>query len=317
MNPSTLSYTSANALPAKLLHPRVYGVLKLKFEPMHVQLCLTNKCQLSCSYCSCGKRDRKQEASRGRLDRDLSALYHAGMDAVTITGGGEPLLYPELDRVLLGLTKNRAKIGLVTNGIGLKAWPMDIYKVLSWIRISFDSDRRELPDIDPLAETQGIVKPAFSYVYRKGDEKDQNLWTLYQWAKNRRLTHLRIVTDILHPPEFIDNSVRQIRTDNVILQDRRSYREGARKCWISLIKPVVDVDGTVYPCCGAQYALDDDSHLFPPDMAMGNVQEYLDHHVQPQTPFDGSKCKKCYYHQYNELLDILKSVDDLEDVPFV
>ena len=75
-----------------------------------------------------------------------------------------------------------------------------------------------------------------------------------------------------------------------------------RERLISLLKPVIGADGLLYPCCGTQYA------MFPPPgdyddlMCMGPAIELYSIY-QEQKHFDGSQCVRCYYDEYNALLE--------------
>ena len=86
--------------------------------------------------------------------------------------------------------------------------------------------------------------------------------------------------------------------EKLIFQRRSAYDTGMSPCLLSLLKPVIDVDGSLYPCCGVQYASEDENELrkMPLSFVMGKWSDY------PLKPFDGKICKKCYYGDYNRVL---------------
>jgi len=75
-------------------------------------------------------------------------------------------------------------------------------------------------------------------------------------------------------------------------------------CLLSILKPVIGVDGYIYPCCGTQYALEDPARDYDRAMRMGKIED-LEDIILNQAFFNGSICHKCYYSQYNEALDVM------------
>ena len=86
------SYSAAGTLPIKiLLHDKLIQRIRKegKIMPIHVQLCPTNKCNLSCAFCSCSERDKKLELSYENIDEIMTKAKHCGCESVTITGDAE------------------------------------------------------------------------------------------------------------------------------------------------------------------------------------------------------------------------------------
>jgi hypothetical protein len=297
------SYTSASAFPTKLIGKA--NVLMNRFQPIHVQLNITNACQLRCSYCSCRDRDRSLSMDMGVLKGTFKDLVAHGARAVTITGGGEPLLHPQFPEIVDVLRGHELELGLVTNGIAMRSWPREVFEKFSWIRVSFDSEREMLPDL------YTGIPIAFSYVYVPGSEKTANFISLTEQAKRGLITHLRVVSDI----QAVDNAryafINKPVHPRIILQDRSKYTRGTSRCWIALIKPVVDVDGLVYPCCGVQYAVRNTPSSFISELCMGGVSKYLSQYVTPQRPFDGSMCDVCYHNMQNTTLEAFKELPEV------
>jgi MoaA/NifB/PqqE/SkfB family radical SAM enzyme len=311
------SYTSAGSFPVKLL-AHVSRMLTHGIRPIHPQIYLTSRCQLSCDFCSCKERDKAGDIDVGLFKEYVSKLAIKGARAVTITGGGEPLLHPDFP-VLLGELKCLSyKVGMATNGIAIKDYDPKLFTEFDWIRISMDGKRDRLPEV-PLG-----LKHAYSYVYRADEEIGDPLNLLIGKARKGAITHLRVVSDIIKPAagRTLAKTLAKLSKDgdmpgNVIFQNRADSTPGSKDCWLSLLKPVIDVDGQIYPCCGAQYALRLDERRMPPEMSMGDLQAYLTDYVLPQRPFDGSKCRFCYYRKYNDVLALVKRLHDVRDVDFV
>ena len=88
-----------------------------RYNPLLAQVVVTRRCNLSCGYCN--EYDNFSppvalEALTARIDR-LAELNAA---AVTFTGG-EPLLHPDLDRLIRAARRHGLIVTLITNGFRL------------------------------------------------------------------------------------------------------------------------------------------------------------------------------------------------------
>ncbi|MCX6113150.1 MAG: radical SAM protein [Proteobacteria bacterium] len=291
-----LSYQSAGVLPAKLVINQEWNY-KNKLRPIHLQIYPTNKCNANCSFCSCAGRDKSQELDWGFLKKEIVTFAVLGGKAITLTGGGEPLMYEKISELIEFISSINIKVGLVTNGRLLgKTQNLD---KLTWCRISsndnFDRDIVNKIDIDW----------SLSYVWDGNSIKVKSLIGFSN--ENPNVSHFRIVNDINNPqdiPKF-DND------EKVIYQAREGYDTGSKRCWMGIVKPVLNADGLYYPCCGVQYATNTSKQM-PPEMVIGKtIKEVFD----KQKPFDGSVCKKCYYKNYNDVFDLAKS--DVKHLEFI
>jgi organic radical activating enzyme len=307
------SYTAASTFPAKLLQN--IGVIECVRQgyipPVHVQLNPTNRCNLKCGFCSCSERDKKVELSLDSIVETMSRFKTLGCQSVTITGGGEPLLHPNINTLLATLNLDlKIKVGLVTNGTQFKN--LANYLDITWCRISSSDDRE--PDWAGImnAVQQGPkVDWAFSHVLTR-EPSWEILERLVVFANKHKFTHVRIVGDLLD----IDLAATQVKQaqnhlyvqgisdSRVIYQDRAEYTKGRQRCGISLLKPVLGADGGIYPCCGVQYAQDTPGRDLVASMSMGTIED-IDRIWKEQNAFDGSVCSRCYYDPYNLALDLL------------
>jgi len=289
MKNKNLSYTSASAFPVKLIINSAWNV-EGKLRPVHLQFIPTNVCPLNCSFCSCKDKDSRQIPFQ-KAKTEIKKFAKLGGQAITITGGGEPLAYPKINEIIDLCHSLGLKIGLVTNGVLWKN--LKTAEKITWCRISTSVENHFR------AEWAESIKKipidwAFSYVYT-GDRKD--LKNLLETVIALPITHVRVVSDI-----FEENKIPQvIKDEKIIYQNRDKYTRGMKQCWISLVKPVLHVDGYYYPCCGVQYARKGTKRDMIEEMRCAdNLEEFY----EKQIPFDGSKCDKCYYNQYNEALDL-------------
>lgn len=315
------SYSSASVYPVKLLQNKVTDEDK-KIIPIHVQLNLTNKCNLSCSYCSCENRDRKLEIGYNKAVDIMRKYKQIGCKAVTISGGGEPLLHKEINHIIKYIDHLGISIGLVTNGIALPK--LYSYEYIKWIRVSFDDDRRfnieYERNLDDAVKLSPNVDWAFSYVLSSMPNYEK-IQKIIQFANRYNFTHIRLVSNLLDLEsvpvmEKVSNYLKDSKVDDsrVIYQGRKIFTKGTEKCLMSLLKPVIDVDGRLYPCCGIQYSAEQPDKKFDKNVSMGDVNE-IDSIFNKQRYYNGQQCVKCYYSAYNIVLDYM--VREVEHGEFV
>ena len=308
------SYTAASTLPVKLLQ-NAFVINRIRagyIPPQHVQLNPTNRCNLKCGFCSCSERDKKAELDLEQLLMVMANFQKFGCRSVTITGGGEPLLHPDIDALIKILHGLGIKVGLVTNGTQFNKFSG--YKNVTWCRISSSDDREpEWAGILNAVQAGPEVDWAFSHVLTRTPDWPR-LCRLVSFANKNDFTHVRIVGDLLDI-ELAAAQVNQARNhlyvqgiddSRVIYQDRAEYVTGRERCGISLLKPVIGADGGIYPCCGVQYAQDPPGRDLVDSMRMGTLDD-IDRIWKEQVAFDGSVCSRCYYDGYNSALELLST----------
>jgi len=212
------------------------------------------------------------------------------------------------------------KVGLVTNGLLLSGLHDYYIKKLTWCRVSF-SDERGTGGFEDIITRAVTASPgvdwAFSYVVTKNYDRDK-LEFIIDLATRLNFTHVRVVSDLidLDGCEPMDKVKESIRVDDslAIYQSRQDFTRGQNPCYISLLKPVLGADGNVYPCRGAQYAIDGEKLDLVSQMSMGSINEFPSL-VSDQMFFDGTVCDRCYYSEYNNALeDMLCPMKHLEFV---
>jgi organic radical activating enzyme len=336
------SFSSAETIPVKLfVNEELWKscVSDGKIIPIHLQLNPTNKCWFECSFCSCGNRDRSIELDWENLKRFLVMFKRLGGQSVTITGGGEPLLYSHINDLILYLYELNIHVGVVTNGSAWLALKPDVFKGVVWCRVSASDElptqlqrlKRSSPNIldDWFRDfkRQMFLYPnvdwALSYVLSKRPNIPL-IKRMINFTNENNLTHMRIVSDILRADqiETVMDKLKEeiqhskINDDVVNYQGRASWSKGQEKCWLSLAKPVVGADGYLYPCCGTQYALKDATGDYPESMRLGYMFD-LPRLITSQECFNGSVCHKCYYQSYNEHLDPMKNAVKIKHRRFI
>lgn len=309
------SYTAASIRPVKLYLGDVFDCGGIR--PVHVQLNPTNRCNKNCHFCSCKNRDKSAECDISEYRRLIPQLYSHGCRAITITGGGEPLMHPHLDELIHLCSSNRIDTGLVTNGLLLSTRHIESLSKTTWCRISCSGSDENIPSfLERLKQVVPQVKTdwAFSYVLDK-NHMDGTLRQYIDFANEQEFTHVRVVHDLLSKTNYPNPMLAYTDMDlsRVIYQPRKEYTKGAKQCFVSRLRPNIDPNGNVFPCCGIQYALEKPSLDYDKSMCMGSIQEYLN----TSEPFDGSVCARCYYSEYNIMLKEMSDAQRVKHEKFV
>lgn len=136
----------------RTIWPRVSSVAEgaRSSAPLVVDLDPTSFCDLACPECISAKVLNQGRFTKDRL-RDLSHEFaDAGVRAVVLIGGGEPLAHPGTKEVIRVLGAAGVHVGLVTNGTMLDRYQDDLVEYGTWVRVSMDA---------ATSETYGRVRP--------------------------------------------------------------------------------------------------------------------------------------------------------------
>ena len=324
------SYTAASIFPTKLLHQQV--TKNGKIIPVHIQLIPTNACNLSCDFCSCSDRDKSKKLSLDQMIKVIDTVADRGTKAMTITGGGEPLMHSKVNGVIKYAGSKGIQSGLVTNGILLNR--LDKHDSLTWCRISSSDDRTPAYDTIASAVNKNTQTDfAFSHVITEHPNYE-TIRNLINFANHFDFSHVRLVSDLLnldkvpsmeevkknlswceyHPTDKLTLMCQSAFDDRrVIYQGRKDSTKGTKDCYISLLKPIIAPEG-IFACCGIQYAIHGQPRDMVKEMSMGKIED-LPEILDRQIPFNGSKCDTCFYSQYNSALEqLLTKPEHLEFV---
>ena len=115
--------------------------------PIHVRIKPTNACNHNCWYCAY-RADHMQLGQdmvvrdmipRDKLSEIIEDLSEMGVQAVTFSGGGEPLVYPHLAESVKKLIENNISFATLTNGARLTGEIAELFAHNgTWVRISMD-----------------------------------------------------------------------------------------------------------------------------------------------------------------------------------
>jgi len=136
--------------------------------PVHVRIKPINHCNHNCWYCAyradqlqLGEgMDVKDRIPDHKMFEIVEDLVEIGVEAVTFSGGGEPLIYKTLPEVVERLAKGGIRVAALTNGANLKGRVADVFAEHgTWVRVSIDAW-----DDDSYAKSRGIKSGEFSRV---------------------------------------------------------------------------------------------------------------------------------------------------------
>jgi hypothetical protein len=309
MNTLKNSYVAANEIPWKLMLSKD-AIKNNNIHPYHIQLIPTNRCNSKCVWCSCKNVNRSEEMDYYEILRVINHFYSLGTKAITISGGGEPTLHPRICDIITYCAEGNIDVGMVSNGSIISGDSHLCHicnKYLTWLRLSVtdtEGDSYDTNTIRNIASSMPYVDIGISFTVTNTPNMDlvKEICEIAEGYTN--ITHIRFVSEIVHGiNNGIMEKVKEISeliTTKGIYQERAAWTKGEKQCLVSKLRPVIDPDGQVYPCCGTQYAKGATLQM-DKNMSMGHWSTFtLD------TPyFDGSVCNKCYYDQYQKALNVM------------
>lgn len=96
-------------------------------------------CNLKCPYCSVTYRDTHSRIPLERIKCYVEDLMKRGLQAVILTGGGEPTFYPHFNELVQWLKLEKSlSVALITNGTTSARIKPETLACFSWIRVSIN-----------------------------------------------------------------------------------------------------------------------------------------------------------------------------------
>ena len=308
------SFTSTDPLSLKILldGELVESMQKdKKILPRHIQLNIENTCTQNCSWCSTANRNKTLEMPYEKIMKVMEKFKSLGTKGCTIAGCGEFLCHPRANDIISGIYNLGIDVGLVTNGDLInKLGKEDLEKII-WIRISFGDGKKTSEDfwknLSEAIEKGENVDWGCSYVIANEKPDYSLIKEIVEFSNCHNLIYIRIVNDIFNADKLrgvmklVKKRLKEDGIDDslVIYQDRSEWTKGIKKCPIGLLKPVITPDGKLSPCCADNCKDNPPSRDFVGDW--GTIED-IDEIWEEQKCYDGSKCVKCFYSNYNTLL---------------
>jgi len=121
--------------------------MSLKRRFLKARFSLTNDCPYNCYFCHNEGMGKQENANEERLSvKDyiyLAKILKKEFDLKCITlTGGDPFLYPNLDKLVVGLKKIDIEVLALTRGLPVHQWLIkspDIFKYLDYVYFSIET----------------------------------------------------------------------------------------------------------------------------------------------------------------------------------
>lgn len=331
--------------------------------PKQAHVILSDLCNQDCSFCAYrmsgytsnelfmgkseaspyGHSNPKRWIPTDRALALLDELKSAGVLAVQFTGGGEPTVHPDHDRIFRRALDLGFKCSLVSNGV---KWADSLYPILmdfDWVRVSIDAGTPEtyarirntpkgnFEKVWDHVRTLAAIKPGpilgIGYVVIPGNDAEiveacriasesgaNNVRLSAAFTTEGEKPYADIYDDIkeriilakrlYERPDF---AIHDLFGDRVA--DLKQHNPDYRTCHFQSYTTYIGGDLNVYRCC--VYAYNERGKI-----AGGNLKERSfdafwksDERKADFKSFDARGCERCQFNEKNRIMDTLLSDD--------
>lgn len=266
--------------------------------PVTVEIHLTNRCNIKCSYCCFADRQDNTEMSFKDAIAVVEKLSDMHVKAVAFSGGGEPTMHPNLAAVIAHARRAGMDVGLITNGVKFDSY---LLNNLKWVRFSLDAGNatlyKKIKGVDKYNDVIRNIKNAVEYKEDCNLPVTIGIHTVVTEDNVDRLYEIATLADFLGVDYF---QYRPLERGNTlekpeIPRDLRIPIMDTSYKWEEL------KEATPYTCCpGADFigvvGVDLNFyicsvHTYDKTASYGNVlTSFLDNRHLVQREFDYSKC---------------------------
>lgn len=227
--------------------------------PVTFEIDASNYCQNDCGFCMFAfhLKTNRVHLPMGLYYKALNSFRHMGVKSITFTGGGEPLMNPNINKMIHLALKDNMRVGLVTNGILLPEI-LDIAPRLEYVRVSIDSATRETykkvkgkdyfikvcNNIMELIDQGCVVGISFVVTQDNKHEVDE----FHELAMNLGVDYAQI------KPELkvcdMETQVEGIKGDKFFVTERYNIDSSSMlQCRIAGLIGILGATGKLYYCC--------------------------------------------------------------------
>jgi len=294
------------------MEENVYNISKLAFHkdkldalkqgkvtsPIYVRIKPTNKCNHRCYYCSyvpgndCPVSETinfTDEIPKEKMFEILEDFKEIGVKAITFSGGGEPLIHPNIVDIMKKTLESGIDLSIITNGQELCGEKADVLKNAKWVRISLGeidsktfTETRKRPEswfyklIENIREFAKIKNPecelGINFVVQ--EKNADKVYEAAKFFKGLGVNHVKFTpvyrhSDFLeyHKPfretvlQQIEKARKELEEPGFTIYD--TYRNDFEltsvnkrcyhKCYVMQVIPVIGADSVVYFCHDKTY----------------------------------------------------------------
>lgn len=218
----------------------------------------SNRCQLDCKWCFFKKyrKNNLHDLDMDTYNRTVTQLYGAGCESITFTGGGEPLVHPQIRQMIDFAYIHNMKLGLVTNGIYLHKIIDKLHR-FSFVRVSLDcSDRQNYAYLkggdffdqicdNILVATKASCDVGISMVHMPGTSKEK-LDQFTELGKALGVDYVQIKAS--WQPKGIEGQTDSMQNSDAFVTERYTVRDHL-PCMMAGLCGSVAANGRLYYCC--------------------------------------------------------------------
>lgn len=310
-----------------LQHPLRLARIKIKKEwrPITVQLCPTAICDFNCEFCSVKNRDRSLFLPWKWIKKGLKDFKDLGAKGLEISGGGNPLLYPEINRLIIYAADLGYDIGIISNSPNPGRYLSEAaVERIKWYRSSLSGFDNNIPNLKYDFSIIPEGKLGFSYIVNSKTTIEK-LKKIVQLVKERPdVKFVRVAPNCLEADaikNFKDkwgDIIDKLDTTGkfFIKEIGDNYKPYPNFCGVGLVRPYCAEDGYVYIC--SSFVLE--NRKLEPQYRLGHLSQikkiYRDanrEHKLKGIPYkiDINDCMHCFYANNNKLLEsITKELPD-------
>lgn len=308
-------------------------------SPVMLHVSPINACNLTCSFCCFANRSMTERLSLTQMKTAIQSFYELGITGVEFTGGGEPLLHPEINEIVDFCDDLGLKIGICTNGaklrklrdwskitwvrLGLYGFTEGYEYDLDWLR-SFDLEisAAYVFDENVISSTNPNITNDFIDPKKKklasNFQSETDFFEAIEWAEVNRVP-TRIAFNAIRPGEYVKADIELIRKRLELFDTKFGERKYAflsdfnykadrrnDHCYMHAVKPFLFTDGNIYACPSAE--------LSPENKYDVNKKykicewDTIEEAYKNMTSVRGGvlrnfDCQYCKYSAQNELID--------------
>ena len=273
--------------------------MKKRFNRIYIEI--TNKCNLSCSFCKKSTRFLK-EMSVSEFKETIYKVKEY-TDNICLHVKGEPLLHSNLNEILNICDDNNISISLTTNGTLLKAKINDLirHKSISKIHISLNAEVNNLQHLNDIFKAVSNFQQDKIIIYRLWAQKENKLDKKSTEIVEKLKEHYHLSTETVEKIKKEKNTKIDINkyVDKDYLFEWPTVSNDKTNGFCEGLKSQLAIlsDGTVTACC-----LDDDGLINLGNIFEEDLKDILEKEKTKKiiAGFRDNKCveklcQSCYY----------------------
>jgi organic radical activating enzyme len=282
-----------------------YRHIQDKQGPITLTIFPTNKCNLKCQFCSNKNRDQTKELSLEYIKETLNQL--PSIRTVELSGGGDPTCYPKINELIIYLTKYY-NVGLITNGVNIRAISEKSLARLSWLRISINSvidynhkiDWKYIIDNSLLYTLSNHI--GISYILHNDSNSLYKEKLLELQKEQPFIAYCKICKDS-RELSTKDNVIK-LTNDGWMYLVERAWGIYDKPCYEHSIKPVLTAEGHLFSCSAV--VLKEGHYSSSNSVTLDQIKEYQPIKCNMSCPNIVRNCFiECILHKKDDLSDFV------------